>query len=124
MPERAREVIGRLAAGLMFFAILVLSMAQVPLEASCHTHHAHAVHQRVVATSVGSSAPSAPCSDHCDHSTVCCIASCTVATAALPPSLAGVSQADDNVVVYHAATLGSPLGAVPDPALRPPERVG
>ena len=33
MPKRARQVIRRLAAGLMFLAVLLLSVVQVPFEA-------------------------------------------------------------------------------------------
>jgi hypothetical protein len=126
MPERARHMIRMVAAGLMFLAILMLSAAQVPFEASGHAHHAHAAHHHVVVVA-GTGSSSAPCSDHCDHhgqATACCVANCTIASAALPAGLARVSQRSDSVGVYHASALSSLLGAAPDPALRPPERVG
>ena len=126
MPERARQVIRRLAAGLMFLAVLLLSVAQVPLEASGHARHAHAAHHHL-AVAAGTGASSAPCSDHCDHhgqATACCVASCTLASAALPSGLARASKRLDSVVVYHTGAFSSPVGAAPDPALRPPERVG
>jgi len=126
MPERARQVIRRLAAGLMFLAVLLLSVAQVPSEAAGHVHHVQAAeHHPVIASDTASSGT--PCRDHCDHhgqATTCCVASCTLATAALPAGVPGGSQPADSVVVYHSGACASPAAAELNPALRPPERVG
>lgn len=123
MPKRARQVIRRLAAGLMFLAVLLLSVVQVPFEAPRNTHAAP--HDLIVAADIDTT--SAPCSDHCDHhgkAATYCIASCTLAAAALPSDVGQVSQQAASVVVYHAGAYTSPVGAAPDPALRPPERMG
>jgi hypothetical protein len=126
MPERARHMIRMVTTGLMFLAVLMLSAAQIPFEASGYAHHAHgARHHLAVDTSTGSS--SAPCSDRCDHhghTLACCMASCTVASVSLPTDPHKAKPASDVTVAYQAAVYDSPLGIVPDPALRPPERVG
>lgn len=129
MPERARQAIGRFAAGLMLLAVLFLSVAQVPIEAAGEGHHARAAHHHLILASdvAASGASSVPCADHCDHhgqAATCCIASCTLASAALPAGVSGAPEPADSVVVYHAGALSSPVGAATDTALRPPERMG
>jgi hypothetical protein len=123
MPRRAGRIIRRIGAGLMFLAVLMLSATQLPPTGSGHGHAAG--HHAVMTASIESS--SAPCSGHCDHhahAAACCVASCAAVGVALPFGLPRPSQALLNAIVYPAAVLADPVGAAPNPGLRPPERVG
>jgi hypothetical protein len=123
MPGRARRIIRRIAAGLMFLAVLMLSGTQLPPAGPGHVHAAG--HHAVMTASIGPSG--APCASHCDHhahATACCVATCAAAGLALPSGLPRPSQASLNGITYTAAVLGSPVGIAPNPALRPPERIG
>jgi len=126
MPERGRQAIRRLAAGLMLLAVLMLSAAQGRFEASGYAHHAHAAHHHlVVHANTGSS--SAPCSDqrdHHGHTLACCVASCTVASPIRPTEPFSATIPSGNAVVYRVVASSDLVGVIPDPASRPPERVG
>ena len=132
MPRWARHMIRMVAAGLMVLAVLMLAVAQVPFESSGHADHAPAGqhHHMAAADNVTVSTSGAPCPDHQDrsgnhgHATACCVASCTLASAALPAGVPWFSRQADSVVVYHPAALSRPIGATPGPAARPPERIG
>ena len=122
MPGRARHIFRMVTAGLMLLAVLMLSSAQVPIG---HPQ-SHAAHHHVVAAQTAGQA-SVPCTDHCDfngHGITCCVATCTLASASLPTVLSSTLLPRDTAVSYRAAATGSLAGLAPDPALRPPERVG
>jgi hypothetical protein len=109
----------------MVLAVLMLSSVQVQLGASGHMQ-AHGAHHHVMAAQTAGQA-SAPCTDHCDfngHGLTCCIATCTLASVSLPTSLGSTTLPPGTTVSYRAAVTGSLAGLAPDPALRPPERIG
>jgi hypothetical protein len=128
MPERARHMIRMIAAGLMVLAVLMLTAVQVPLGASGDAHHAHAYavrHHLIASAAVGrASAPGTGQCGHQGHILAYCMASCMVAPASLPTEPHGATPSSDITVVYRAVVFNNPMGVVPDPALRPPERIG
>jgi hypothetical protein len=113
------------AAGLMLLSVLMLSAAQVPFGVSGHPH-SHAAHHPIAAAQAAGQA-SMPCTGHCDfdeHGVASCVATCTVASASLPMTWTSAIQPLSTRVSYRAAFTGSLVGVAPDPALRPPERIG
>jgi len=114
-----------IATGLMVLAVLMLSASQIQLRASGHPQ-SHAAHHHVMAAQTAGQA-NAPCTDHCDlkgHGSACCIAACALASASLPTGFSSTTLPFDTTVAYRAAVAANISGLAPDPALRPPERVG
>jgi hypothetical protein len=113
------------APGLMLLAVLMLSAAQGPVGTATHLQSL-AGHHHVMAAQVAGQA-SVPCADHCNlhgHGLACCIATCALASASLPTAWGSNTLPPDTLVSYRAAVTGSRAGLAPDPALRPPERIG
>lgn len=125
MPGTARHIVRAIAAGLMLFAVLMLPMSQLSIGHDGNLA-SHAAHHHVMAMTIAGQA-NQPCSDHCDfggHGLACCVTACTIAPASLPPLVDSSPRYTIALVSYCAAIVSRLAGLAPDPALRPPERIG